>query len=128
MTVKFLSQEWADTLKTTLNADDAFKQAAAGKTASIQQVIGGADGDDIHYWIRIADDAIDMGVGDTESPDATITQSYETAVALAKSELSAVTAFMTGKIKVGGNMGMLLGLQGVLSLLPAAMAAMDVEY
>ena len=90
-------------------------------------MIGGADGD-THYWIRIADGAIDMGVGDTESPDATITQSYETAVALAKSELSPVTAFMTGKIKVAGNMGMLLGLQGVLSLLPAAMAAMDVEY
>jgi putative sterol carrier protein len=127
VTVRFLSQEWADTLKTTLNADDAFKKAAAGVTASIQQVIGGADGD-THYWIRIAADAIDMGVGDTQSPDATITQSYETAVALAKSELSPVTAFMTGKIKVAGNMGMLLGLQGVLSLLPAAMAAMDVEY
>lgn len=127
MTVKFLSQEWAETLKTTLNADDAFKQAAAGVSAAIQQVIGGADGD-TRYWIRIADAAIDMGVGDTESPDATITESYETAVALAKSELSPVTAFMTGKIKVAGNMGMLLGLQGVLSLLPAAMAAMDVEY
>ena len=33
---------------------------------------------------------------------------------MAKSELSPVTAFMTGKVKVGGNMGMLLGLQGVL--------------
>lgn len=127
MTVKFLSQEWADTLKTALNGDDAFKLVAEGKTATIQQVIGGADGD-THYWLRIADGAIDMGVGDTESPDATITQSYETAVALAKSELSAVTAFMTGKIKVAGNMGMLLGLQGVLALLPAAMNAMDVEY
>jgi putative sterol carrier protein len=127
VTVKFLSQEWADTLKTALNGDDAFKLVAEGKTATIQQVIGGADGD-THYWLRIADGAIDMGVGDTESPDATITQSYETAVALAKSELSAVTAFMTGKIKVAGNMGMLLGLQGVLALLPAAMNAMDVEY
>ena len=127
MTVKFLSQEWADTLKTALNGDDAFKLVAEGKTATIQQVIGGADGD-THYWLRIADGAIDMGVGDTESPDATITQSYETAVALAKSELSAVTAFMTGKIKVAGNMGMLLGLQGVLALLPAAMNAMEVEY
>jgi len=127
VTVKFLSQEWADTLKTALNGDDSFELAAAGKTATIQQVIGGADGD-THYWLRIADGAIDMGVGDTESPDATITQSYETAVALAKSELSAVTAFMTGKIKVAGNMGMLLGLQGVLALLPAAMNAMDVEY
>jgi putative sterol carrier protein len=125
--VKFLSDEWAEALKAGLNADAAFKEAAAGKTATIQQVIG--DGDDqTHYWIRIADGAVDMGLGDAEGPDATITESYETAVALAKSELSPVTAFMTGKIKVAGNMGMLLGLQNVLALLPTAMAAIDVEY
>ncbi len=69
-----------------------------------------------------------MGVGDAENPDATITQSYETAVALATSEVSPVTAFMTGKVKVGGNMGMLLGLQGVLTQMPDAMRAIDVEY
>ena len=127
MTVKFLSGEWAEALKTELNANVDFKEAAAGKTATIQQVIGGGDGE-THYWITIADDAIDMGVGDAPNPDATITQSYESAVALAKSELSPVTAFMTGKIKVTGNMGLLLGLQAVLSLLPAAMASIDVEY
>lgn len=127
MAVKFLSDEWAQVLKAGLNADAAFKEAAAGKTATIQQVIGDAD-DQTHYWIRIADGAIDMGLGDAEGPDATITESYETAIALAKSELSPVTAFMTGKIKVAGNMGMLLGLQNVLALLPTAMAAIDVEY
>ena len=127
MTVEFLSQGWADTLTEQLNASDAFKEAAAGKQATIQQVIG--DGErDTHYWIRIADAAIAMGLGDTESPDATITQSYETAVALAKSELSPVTAFMTGKIKIAGNMGKLLGLQGALAQLPPAMAKIDTEY
>jgi len=125
--VKFLSEEWAEALKNELNASPAFKDAAAGKTAAIQQVIAGSDGE-TRYWITIADDAIDMGVGDTPNPDATISENYDTAVALAKSELSPVTAFMTGKIKVAGNMGMLLGLQAVLSLLPAAMAAIDVEY
>lgn len=127
MAVKFLSERWAEALKTELNASAGFKEAAAGKTATIQQVIGGADGE-THYWIVIADDAIDMGIGDAPDPDVTITQGYETATALARSELSPVTAFMIGKIKVTGNMGLLLGLQGVLALLPAAMASIDVEY
>jgi hypothetical protein len=35
---------------------------------------------------------------------------------------------MTGKLKIAGNMGMILGLQGALSQLPAAMAKIDVEY
>jgi putative sterol carrier protein len=127
VSVKFLSPEWAKALKTELNANDAFHEAAAGHHATIQQVISTADGD-THYWIRIEDGSIDMGIGDAEAPDATITQSYETAVALSNSELSAVTAFMTGKIKVGGNMGMLLGLQGALAQLPAAIQAINVEY
>jgi putative sterol carrier protein len=125
--VKFLSDEWADALKTELNASEGFKSAAAGKTATIQQVIGGSEGE-VHYWISLADGVIDMGIGDAAAADATITETYDTAVALAKSELSPVTAFMTGKVKIAGNMGMLLGLQNVLALLPGAMAAIDVEY
>jgi putative sterol carrier protein len=127
VTVKFLSQEWADSVKTALNADDAFRQAAAGKKAVVQQVITTPDGS-IHYWIRIEDGTIDMGLGDTEMPDSTITESYETAVALAKDQLSPVTAFMTGKVKIGGNMGLLLGLQGALVRLPVAMSTLDVDY
>jgi putative sterol carrier protein len=126
MAVKFLSPEWADALTSELNANEAFREAAAGQQARIQQVITG--GDESHYWITFSDGAVDMGVGDIEGPDATITQSYDTAVKLAKSELSPVTAFMTGKVKIAGNMGMLLGLQNVLALLPGAMAAIDVDY
>ena len=127
MAVKFLSDEWAQALRSELNENESFKEAAAGKTATIQQVIGGGDSE-VHYWISIADGVIDMGIGDATNADATITETYDTAVALAKSELSPVTAFMTGKVKIAGNMGMLLGLQSVLALLPGAMAAIDVEY
>jgi putative sterol carrier protein len=125
--VAFLSIEWADALKTALNADETFRQAIVGQHATIQQVIT-KDGGDTQYWIKIADDAVDMGLGDVENPDATITQSYESAVKLATGELSAVTGFMTGKIKIGGNMGLLLGLQGAFSQLPAAMESIDITY
>ena len=127
MSVKFLSDEWAAALKSELNQSDAFRQAAAGQKATIQQVITGADGD-TQYWITIADGQIDLGVGDVEGEDATITQSYDAAAALAKGELSPVTAFMTGKLKIAGNMGLILGLQGALAQLPAAMSKIDVEY
>jgi putative sterol carrier protein len=127
VTVKFLSPEWAQALKTELNASEDFRSAAAGQRATIQQVITQSDVD-TRYWITIVDGQIDLGVGDVEAPDATITQSYESAAALARGELSPVTAFMTGKLKIAGNMGMILGLQGALAQLPAAMAKIDVEY
>ena len=127
MSVKFLSEEWAEALKGALNEDEAFRTAAGEVSARIQQVID-ADGDETRYWIVIADGAIDMGIGDLDPVDATITQSYETAAALSRGELNAVTAFMTGKIKVAGNMGLLLSLQGALTRLPDAMSSIQTEY
>jgi putative sterol carrier protein len=127
VTVKFLSEPWAEALKAELNGSEEFRRAAAGQRATIQQVITNTGGE-THYWISIVDGQIDLGVGDVDAPDATITQSYDSAAALAKGELSAVTAFMTGRLKIAGNMGMILGLQGALAQLPAAMAKIDVEY
>lgn len=127
MSVNFLSDEWAQALKAELNESEDFRQAAAGHKVTIQQIITGADGN-THYWITIGDGKIDLGVGDIDGEDATITQSYDSAAALARGELSPVTAFMTGKLKIAGNMGLILGLQGALAQLPAAMAKIDVEY
>jgi putative sterol carrier protein len=127
VSVKFLSDEWAEALKTALNADEAFRTAAASSSARIQQVIT-QDGGETRYWIVIADGTIDMGIGDLDTVDATITESYDSAVALSKGELNAVTAFMTGKIRIAGNMGMLMGLQAALSRLPPAMSSIQTEY
>ena len=127
MAVKFLSAGWAEQLTAALNARESFKAAAAGKKARLQQVITGDT--PTRYWIVIDDGTIDMGLGDLEPPvDATITQSYETAVGLAQRTVNPVTGFMLGKIKVDGNMGMLMGLTGVLQEIPEAMATVETEY
>ncbi len=127
MPVQFLSEGWTTELKDRLNASESFKKAAGSASAKLQQVITGPDGDR-RYWIKIEGGAIDMGQGDIEAPDATVTQDYDTAVALAKSEINPVTAFMSGKIRIAGNMMLLMQLQGAISELPNVMQEMDVEY
>ena len=52
----------------------------------------------------------------------------EESVALAKSELNPVTAFMTGKIRINGSMMLLMQLQPALSELAKEMQEIDVEY
>jgi putative sterol carrier protein len=74
------------------------------------------------------DHAIDMGPGDVENPDATISQDYDTAAALARGELNAVGAYMSGKLRISGNLMLLMQLQGALGELPRAMQQMDVDY
>lgn len=128
MAVRFLSEEWAQELEERLNATPTFTQAIGSQSVKIQQVItGNADGTS-RYWLRLEDGRVDLGVGELQGPDATITQDYDSAVALARSELNPVTAFMTGRIKIAGNMMVLLGLQNALAVLPGVMAEMDVDY
>ena len=128
MPVKFLSEEWAQELEQRLNANPAFTQAIGSQSVEIQQVITGHAEGTTHYWLRLENGRVELGVGTLERPDATITQDYDSAVALARSELNPVTAFMTGRIKIAGNMMVLLGLQNALAVLPGVMAEMDIDY
>jgi len=125
--IQFLSEEWTVELQKRLNADDGFADASAGAKATIQNVINSADGPK-RYWMKFEAGKVEMGPGDAETPDATIEQDYDTAVALAKSELNPVTAFMTGKIRINGSMMLLMQLQGALSELAKVMQDIDVDY
>lgn len=127
MPVQFLSDEWTAELKRRLNESEAFRAAAGGAEATVQNVIATPDGQK-RYWLRLAGGEVDLGAGDAEQPDATIEQDYETAAALARSELNPVSAFMTGKIRINGSMMLLMQLQGALTELAREMQEMDVEY
>jgi putative sterol carrier protein len=126
--VQFLSDEWVEEVKERLNASESFRKNAGNAKAKLQQVITGGPEGERRYWIEIDDGRIDMGPGDVEQPDATITQDYETAAAMARSEVSPVSAFMTGKLKVNGSMMLLMQLQGAIAELPKAMDEMDIDY
>jgi putative sterol carrier protein len=124
---KFLSEEWANEVKAALSTNDAVKSAAGSMTAKIQQVVNGPDGE-TKYWFKLEGGEVDLGLGEIENPDATITQDYETAAALSKNELTGTAAYMSGKLRVSGDLMKLMQLQGVLGQLPAALKDIDVEY
>jgi putative sterol carrier protein len=69
-----------------------------------------------------------MALGELDGADVSITSDYETATALFKGALNTQMAFMTGKIKVAGNMAVLMMNQGVINQWGAAIADVDVEY
>ena len=127
MPVEFLSDDWTAELERRLNESEAFRAATAGKNATVQNVIVTAEGQK-RYWLKIADGSVELKAGDAEQPDATIEQEYETAAALARSELNAVGAFMSGKLRIDGSMMLLMQLQGALSELAKVMQEMDVDY
>ena len=129
MAVKFLSEEWAKAITDALNSSEAFQKAAAGQQASIQQVVTDSpDGGEVKYYFKLADGSATVSMGELADAEATISQNYETAAAINRSELNAQNAFMQGKLKISGNMMKLMQLQGIINAMPQAVADVEVEY
>ncbi len=129
MAVKFLSDEWAQEMTNALNASDDFQSAASGQSVKLQQVITDTpDGGEQKYFFTLEGGKVQIGLGEITDAEATLTQTYETAVAITKQELNPQNAFMQGKLKISGNMMKLMQLQGVVNAMPKAVTGVDVDY
>jgi putative sterol carrier protein len=126
---KFLTAEWIEALTATLAAHEGFKSAISNAQLSLQfEVPDAPEGAEKIYTITVEGGAATVVPGPGANPDITIVNNYETAAAMAKGELNTQMAFMTGKIKVSGNMGKLMTNQAMLTQFANATAGMQVEY
>jgi putative sterol carrier protein len=128
MGVKFLSAEWCSAVQDALNSSEAFTKSAGSLSANIQQVVTSPDGE-VRYWFKLSAGQAGLGLGDSaDAVDATITQDYDTAMKLSKNELTGTAAYMSGKLRVAGDLMKLMQLQGALGQMPAALKDVEVEY
>lgn len=127
--MKFLTQDWLAALTEALNGHDGFKSAIASTELTLQfDVPDAPEGTEGRYFMTVAEGAAEAAAGDVDEPDATISNSYETATAVGKGELNTQMAFMTGKLKVTGNMAKLMMNQAMLTQFAEAASTIDVEY
>ncbi|MEE9297771.1 MAG: SCP2 sterol-binding domain-containing protein [Acidimicrobiia bacterium] len=126
---QFLTQDWLSSLTEIVNSHDGFKNAIANVDLTLQfEVTDAPEETENHYYIAIAEGVAKAVAGDADEPDATITNNYETATAISKGELNTQMAFMTGKLKVSGNMAKLMMNQAMLTQFAEAASGLDVEY
>jgi putative sterol carrier protein len=127
MAVKFLTDEWAKAVTDALNSNEAWKRQAAGKTVKIQNVVSTPDGER-RYYLNLENGQSEVATGDLPDPEATLSSDYETAAAMSRNELNATAAYMSGKLKIQGDLMKLMQLQGLFNTLPQAIKGIDVEY
>jgi putative sterol carrier protein len=125
---KFLSEEWAQDVTTALNNHEGFKNAIGAADLGIQFTTEETPDGDVDYFLRSSGGSTNVAVGTLDDPDVTVKQSYDTAVAISKGELNTQTAFMTGKLKVSGNLAKLMMHQSAVQQWAAAVTELDVEY
>jgi putative sterol carrier protein len=125
---KFLTDEWAAEVDKTLNHHQGFKNAIGTADLGIAfNVSGGPDGD-VAYYLKTAGGDVDLALGALDGADVTINTNYETAAAISKGDLNVQTAFMTGKLKVAGNLAKLMMHQAAIMQWSAAVKDLPTDY
>jgi putative sterol carrier protein len=104
---KWLSAEWFDQAR----AMAVDQLSYPGLSARIQyEVTGGPDGD-VSYYCILEDGRLQSSAGGrVESPDVTITAPWADSVAMEQGDLDPNVAFMQGRMKVSGSMGVMMAL------------------
>lgn len=128
MSSKFLSEEWAQEVTAALNDHQGFKNAIGAADLGIQFVTEDGPDGEASYYLSTSGGNATMSLGELEGADVTIKLAYDTAAAIAKGDLNTQTAFMTGKLKVSGNLAKLMMHQNAIQQWGAAVSELDVDY
>jgi len=117
MTYPFLSTEWMAASK---EIRDKYADQAAKVTSSIRmnQVIleapaeVSADGT-VKLFLDTSSGDVEMALGELENPDLTLTTDYVTArkIFVDQDQAAGMQAFMSGKVKVQGDMMKMMAMQ-----------------
>jgi len=127
MGVKFLSDDHFEAATTALNSNGSFLNSISNIDMGIQFHVTDAPDGDVDFFLTVANGRAEMAGGELDDADASITSTHETAMSLFSGDLNTQMAFMTGKIKVAGNMAVLMMNQSVINEWAATIAKVDVE-
>ncbi len=125
---KFLSEGHMAAGTAALNDDAGFATAMTNVGLGLQFSVTDAPDGEIDYYLTVGDGAAVLALGTLEDADASVSSDYETAAAIAKGELNVQMAFMTGKIKVGGNMAKVMMYQGLINEFARVSSTLDLDY
>ncbi len=133
---RFLSPAWADEFNAALRGvavpgpgPDAGLAAADGHFTMAQEVSGSPDGD-VRLILRFDGGALHLEVGPVDGPDpdragadgpgrspadVVVALSYEDAAAMSRGELTPADALGSGRVRVRGDLSVLVAAQGMLT-------------
>lgn len=123
----YLSDEWL------LAMDDAVKDHAGLRAATtdtslvIQNIITDTPVGTVTYHLWLDHGLSRVAAGEKPGADVTFTTDHATAQAIYRGEESAQTAFMAGRLRIGGDTRVLIANQGVLAELDDLFAAVRTD-
>lgn len=124
----FLSSDFFEQAAERLRKHTGFADAARDVRLSVQFLVTDGPDGDISYGLVIDRGAIDVVEGELEQPDMTISNDYETAREISRGNVNTQVAFISGKLRVDGNMPALLRNVTLIEQFATAMRDMEVTF
>ena len=119
--IPYLSDEWFAAAADAIAASTELRAASIGVHLTLQQSV--IDGDETLIWhVHFADGEVGLHRGATPSPSVTFRCDRATAEDIRNGEHSAQSAFMAGRLQLGGDVRMLLDNSALLTTLNDALA------
>lgn len=119
----FLSAQWLEQVAAAAHDDEGLQAATTGISFTVQQVVTGGPDGEVAWHVRLGDGSVEIGPGRAPDAQVVITQSHETATAVGRGELSPADAFASGRLKMSGQVGLLIRHQRAFGQLGAALAS-----
>jgi hypothetical protein len=113
--VRYLSPEWLAAAADAIAHDVGLQEAAADISLTLEQIVTDGPDGTVSWHIVLDRGTARLVPGRASQADLRFTTTWPTACAIALGELAAPTAFMAGRLRVGGNLTLLVGQQQKLS-------------
>jgi putative sterol carrier protein len=108
-------------------ADPSLPAVLAGITLTVGQTVEDGPDGTVSWHIAISDGAAELVPGPAEKPDLRFTTTYDTAAGIASGALAAQRAFVEGRLRVGGDLSLLITHQRAIAALDDALAPVRAE-
>jgi hypothetical protein len=125
--VRYLSAPWFDAARDALAGDAGLPGAVAGISLSIEQVVEGGPGGTVTWHLDLDGGRAALATGPAARPDLRFTTAYDTAARIAAGTLSAQRAFAEGRLRVGGNLSLLIAHQRAFAAVDDVLAGVRAQ-
>ena len=106
--IQYLSDEWLAAANEAVSASNELRKASEGQDVAIAYEVTGAPSGKVTYGLVFRDGASSVEPGPHRDAPTSFSLDYDTASQIAQGELSAQAAFMQGRLKVGGDVTVLV--------------------
>lgn len=128
--MRYTSPEWIAAAGRALADDAGLKEATVDVRLTIDQVVTDGPSGTARWHVSIDHGRVELAEGPAPHADLRFTTDYATAAAIASGSLAAQRAFAEGRLRVGGDVSLLVAHHRTLASLDDALAGVraDTEY